>query len=604
MPVQFTFQQLAFFVILVAALGLLLTERLRNDIVALLMILALAVTGILTPDEALSGFSSEPAIVVACIFVMSAAIKQTGLADTIGGWIGRLAGDRYDRAITVIMPSVALLSAFTHHLTTTAVMLPVVLNLSREKSLPASRLLMPLSFAASLGTCITLIGAPAFLVASSVLQQAERPGLGIFSIAPIGLAISLLGTLYVLLVGQFLLPDRGGGDEGTSRFRLDNYFTEIKVVPNSPWTGRSLAEVQGSNQYDFNVVGWMRAGRRLPGPYAERPLAEGDVLLINTTPEEMVTFQQESGIELHPIEKFGEAGQGVSTETEDVTDQLVQAVIAPRSEFIGRTLKELNFQQRYGTIVVGLWRRQGYVRQELGKVRLREGDVLVLRGSEDELSRAANEPGFLMLVPFEGESRMRRKARLAAAIMAATVAAAALSILPLGIASLAGAVAMVLSGCLTPRQAYRAIDARIYVFIAGAIPLGVAMQKSGAANLLAQWLHSAIGGWRETLILGAIFLIVGLVTQLMSDAASVALFAPVAAALAVALGHSPEAYVVTVAMAAVASFFTPIGHHGNLLVYGPGRYQFMDFVKVGTPLTLLVGAVVVFLAQWLWPLSG
>jgi di/tricarboxylate transporter len=206
-----------------------------------------------------------------------------------------------------------------------------------------------------------------------------------------------------------------------------------------------------------------------------------------------------------------------------------------------------------------------------------------------------------MLVPFQGEPRLRRKAPLAGLIMLATVVMAAFNVMTIEMAAIAGAVAMVLTGCLTARQAYRAIDVRIFVFIAGAIPLGLAMQKSGTSALIAGWLQSAVGGWGQTAILLAIFAIVAVLTQFMSDSATTAVFAPVAAALARGLGHAPESYVVTVAMASVASFLTPIGHHGNLLVYGPGRYQFGDFVRVGTPLTILVALVVALLSPLVWP---
>src|SRR5215212_7984669 len=262
-------QQVVFFAILLAAFGLLVTEWLRNDLVALLIILALAITGVLPPDEALAGFSSEPAIVVAGIFVLSGALHQTGLSDLIGGWIGRLAGRSYSRAILVIMPAVALLSAFTHHLTTTAVMLPVTLDLAREKDLPPSRLLMPLSFAASLGTTITIIGAPAFLMASNALQQAGRPGLGVFSIAPIGLALSLAGTLFMLLVGRFLLPNRQGGEDRAQHFQRGEYFTEVAVLPNSPFLGKTVADVEEDRRYHVDVEGLLRDERRLDGSAAE-----------------------------------------------------------------------------------------------------------------------------------------------------------------------------------------------------------------------------------------------------------------------------------------------------------------------------------------------
>ena len=592
-------QQLSFLAILVVAFGLLVTEWLRNDIVAILIVLALAVTRVLKPSEALAGFSSEAAIVAAAIFVLSAGLHHTGLAETIGGWIGRLAGDSYGRAVAVIMPSVALLSAFTHHLTTTALMLPVTLTLSRERGVPPSKLLMPLSFAASLGTTITIIGAPAFLIASNVLQQAGRPGLGIFSIAPIGLGLSLAGTAFMLLVGRLLLPTRKGVEDPAERFRLTAYFTEVSILPNSPFLGKTAAEVEGAEGHQVTVVGWLRNGRHLRSPLAKHRLREGDVLLVRTTPEELIAIRQTPGVELHPVSQYG--ATAANGDEQDIADLLVQAVVAPQSDLIGRTIGEVDFRRRYGAIVVSLWRKEGWLRQELAQTRLSAGDVLVLQGDEEALARVERDPAFLMLVPFHGESRQRRKAPLAGGIMLASVVAAAFNLLSIEMAALAGAVAMVLSGCLTARQAYQAVDARIYVFIAGAIPLGAAMQQSGTSDLLAGWLQTALGGWSQTLILLAIFTVVAVITQLMSDAATTALFAPVAVVLAQALGHPPEPYVVTVAMAAVASFLTPIGHHGNLLVYGPGGYRFTDFVWVGTPLTVLVALIVTWLAPLLWP---
>ena len=590
--------QLIFFVILGAAFLLLLTERLRNDVVALLIVLALSVSGLLKPDKALSGFGSEPAIVVAAIFVLSAALHRTGVSDALGRAVARLAGAGLARALAVIMPSVALLSAFTHHLTTTAIMLPVTLDLARSRKIPASRLLMPMSFAASLGTTITIIGAPAFLIASQALREAGRPGLGIFAIAPIGLALSAAGTLFVLLVGRWLLPERKGAESAANHFRLDDYFTELTVLEDSPFRGKTVEAVGKTGPYRLEVVGLVRDGRRVPGPLGGRRLEVGDVLLVRTSPEDIVAIRSEAGVELHPIAQYrpGETTRNEESEAE----RLVQAVVAPRSELAGRTLSQLDFRRRYGAIVLGLWRQAGWLDEEIAQTRLRAGDVLVLQGDDEALERVAGDPGILMLVPFQGERSPRRKAPVAAAVMIATVLLAAFDVLSIEMAGLAGAVAMVLSGCLTGAQAYRAIDARVYVFIAGAIPLGAAMKSSGAAETLAAGLQSALADWSETAVLFALFAVVGIVTQFMSDAATTALFAPVAVALAEALGHAPEPYVVTVAMASVVAFLTPIGHHGNLLVYGPGGYRFGDFVRVGAPLTLICAAIVVLLAPMLW----
>jgi di/tricarboxylate transporter len=596
-----TIQQISFFVILLAAFTLLITEWIRTDLVAALIILALAITGVLSPAEALSGFGSEPAIIVVSIFVLSGAFYQTGLADSIGQRIGRLAGHTYPRLIAVLMPTTALLSAFTHHVTTTAVLLPVTLSLAQERSIPPSKLLIPLAFAASLGTTVTIIGAPAFLIASATLQQAGYSGLGIFAIAPIGLSLSLVGTLFMLLAGRFLLPDRAPTADLSCEFHLDHYFTELTILPQSPLLGKTLAEIKADARYHFTVVGWIRNDQRLPGPHGLLRVQVGDVLLVNATPEDIMTLHKERGIALHPVTQYASSRGSELRREDDPTEQWVQAVVAPRADLIGRTLRDLDFRRRYGAIVVGLWRHSAFLHEELAEIRLQPSDVLVLQGDAEALVRVGRDPAFLMLVPFHGEARLRRKAPLTAMIMLATIGVAAFNLLSLEIATLAGAVAVVLSGCLTPRQAYRAIDARIYLFIAGAIPLGAAMQTSGAADVLAGWLQNGVAGWGQFLILLAIFAGVGVMTQFMSDAATTALFAPVAVALAHTLGHRPEPYVVTVAMAAVTAFLTPIGHHGNLLVYGPGGYRFGDFVRVGTPLTILVGLVVTMWAQVLWP---
>jgi di/tricarboxylate transporter len=597
-------QQVWFLVILIVALVLFMTEWIRTDVVAVMIVVALYVTRVLKADEALAGFSSEPAIVVAGIFVLSGALHVTALSDKIGNLIGKLAGKSVTRAIAVIMPSVALMSAFTHHVTTTAIMLPVTLDLSRERKIPASKLLMPMSFAASLGTTITIIGAPAFLIASTTLQQSGRPGLGIFSIAPIGLSLTVAGTLFVMLVGRFLLPERSGSEDTDRHFRLEEYLTEVIVLPDSPFLEKTIAEIENSGNYHFKPLGLIRKGRRLRAPFVQEPLQAGDVLVVQTTPEELVSIRKEANLELHPVKMYGSRKDRAKNEADNVDDDgsdlFVQALVAPRSDLVGRTLGEIDFRRRYGAIVVGLWRKDGWLNQEVAKVKLRPNDVLVLEGDEESLARVANDDAFLMIVPFHAEPKLRRKGWLAGAIMLATILLAAFNLMSIEMAAVTGAVMAVLTGCIPLNQAYRSIDVRIFVFIAGAIPLGAAMQKTGTANLLAGWLQHAVGGWPERMVLLALFAVVAIITQLMSDSATTALFAPIALALAQALGRPPEPFVVTVAMASVIAFLTPIGHHGNLLVYGPGGYKFGDFVKVGAPLTVICALVVVFLAPLIW----
>ncbi|MGE5378357.1 MAG: SLC13 family permease [Bacteroidota bacterium] len=598
--------QIILLLILAGSVLLFFTEWIRLDLTAILIILMLSLTGLLEPEEALSGFSSEPAILLAAVFVLNGAMYHTGLSARLGNWIKRLAGRSLNRAIAVVMPAVALLSAFTHHVTITGLMLPPMLKFSRENDIPASKLLMPLSFAASLGTAITIIGAPAFLIADGLLRQAGAGGLGIFSIAPIGLAISAAGTIFFLLLGRFLLPSRSGGAESDDHFRLDGYFTELVLLPNSPLIGKTIRQIEEEQQIDFKVSAWYRGDRTRNRPFGSKKTQEGDVLIIRTNPDKLASIDQEPGVAIRPLEKYRQTlfpdGETTSTK-EALSPRLVQSVVAPRSELIGKRIGKVDFLQKYGVIIVGIWRSRGWLSTELSRIRLREGDVLVMTGEDRSFKRISEDQSFLMLVPFKGEPKPIHKARLAGAIMIVSTAVAALNVVPVEIALLGGAAVAILSGCLSLNQAYESIDVRIFVFIAGAIPLGLAMQKTGTADLLAGWLQGLVAGWGIHWILLALFIVTGLVTQVMSDAGTTALFAPIAIALAAGLHLRPEPLVVTVAMAAVTSFFTPIGHHGNLLIYGPGGYQFSDFLKVGIPLTLIVAIIVVILAPMIWPLA-
>ena len=595
--------QIYLFIILTGAIILLFTEWIRIDLTAILIIVALGLTGVLEAEAALSGFSSEPAILLATVFVLNGALYHTGLSGRLGNWIKQLAGSSLERAIAVVMPSVALLSAFTHHVTITGLMLPPMLKLSRESEIPASKLLIPLSFAASLGTAITIIGAPAFLIADGLLKQAGQSGLGIFSIAPIGLTISLVGTIFFLLVARFLLPSHRGDESSVDHFRMEGYYTELVILPDSPLIGKTIQELEESQQTEFKVSAWYRNGRPRNRPFGSKKTQAGDILVIRTDPDRLASIEKEPGLAIQPLEKYKETFPSSENENdkEELASRLVQSVVAPRSGLIGRTIGRIDFLETYGVIVVGVWRRKGWVGTELSRVKLREGDVLVMTGDTEALKRVSENQSFLMLVPFRGEPKPLHKARLAGIIMILATAVAALNIIPVEIALMTGALVMILSGCISVTQAYQSIDSRIYVFIAGAIPLGLAMQETGTADLLAGWLQGLVSGWGIHWILLALFLVTGLVTQIMSDAGTTALFGPIAIALARGLDLAPEPFVVTVAMAAVTSFFTPIGHHGNLLIYGPGRYQFGDFVKVGVPLTLIVAVIVSFMAPILWP---
>ena len=585
--------QLLFLLILGGALYLFVSERLRVDVTAMVVLLALVLTGVLPPEQALSGFASEPAIIVAAVFVLSGALAATGVTERLGLLIGRLAGRSEARAVAVIMPAVAALAAFTHHVMVTAMMLPLLLRHAREVRLPASRLLMPMSLAASLGTTLTLVSAPAFLLASDLIARAGGRPLGIFSITPIGIALVVLGVGYMQLA-RWLLPRRSGTQAEDSHLRLDRYRTELLIPDDSRWNTRPLDELQNALGDRFRLRGWLRDGRTRDDLGPASPLLAGDVLLVEAAADDLLSLHDDPGLDLNAIARHGDtlAGEG--------EPELVQAVVAPGSEFIGCTLRGLEFSRRFNAVIVGLWRRHGTIADRLADARLREGDLLVLWARPSAFGDLAAHHGFLLLVPFAGEARRRLRAPLALAILAGTVLVTAMHWLPAPLAFLLGAVAMVATRCIDVERAYRSIDPRLYVMIAGVIPLGIAMEQTGTARMLAAALLQVVAHWPALAVLLVMFSAAALLTQVLSDAATTVLLGPIAVSLAQGLHLPPTPFVVCTALGAVVAFLTPIGHHGNLLILGPGQYRFGDFLRVGLPLTALIALLSAWMARWLW----
>jgi len=452
---------------------------------------------------------------------------------------------------------------------------------------------MPMSFAASLGTTLTLVSAPAFLLADNLIERTGAEGLGIFSITPIGIALVVLGTVY-MLIARWLLPKRFGALGDAGYLRLDRYRTELVVGEGPRWNTKPLAELQKALGDRFRLVSWLRDGQVRDDLTPTSPLINGDILRVEASADALASLHADPGLSLQAIKRYGDMATG------EGDAQLVQAVIAPGSEFIGRTLRELDFARRFHTVIVGLWRRGEDESMRLAEARLREGDLLVLWGRPSRFAELATHHGFLMLVPFAGEARRRVRAPVALVILAATVLAAATEWLPAPLAFLLGAVAMVASRCVDVDQAYREVDVRIFVMIAGVIPLGIAMEQTGTAQWLASGLLHVVSGWSPLAVLLVMFGVAALVTQILSDAATTVLLGPIAVELAQSLGLSPTPFVVCTALGAVASFLTPIGHHGNLLILGPGQYRFNDFLRIGLPLTMMIALVSAWMSRWLW----
>jgi di/tricarboxylate transporter len=591
--------QILFLVITLVAIVLFISELLRVDLIALLVILALTLTGLLDVKLAFSGFSSEPALIVAAVFVLSAGLFMTGVTDVIGEWVGRLAGKTETQANLVIMTAVAGLSAFTHHLMVTAMMLPIVLKISADKKIPASRLLIPMATSASLGTTLTLIGAPAFLLANNILVRAKEPSLGLFSISQVGLPLILCSFVFIILV-KWVLPKNTGKDDADDRFKLTSLVTELVIPEGSQWIGKKFGDLKDANGQRFETLTWYRRGRLRMELDVDGMIREGDVFLVKTTSDELLSIEEKQGLALRAVKKYGESIAEDQTSLFDQKSRILQAVIAPHSPFIGRTIANVNFLERYGVVAVGIWRKSGWISQEVSQIQLREGDLLVLWGPEDRFESLSKHRGFLMLLPLQAQPKNRIKARTAVVVMGASILAAATGLIVPHVAFTLGAVAMILTRCLSPEEAYESIETKIYVMIAGVIPLGIAMEKTGVDRLLAEQLLVYTQQLSPFAILLIFFWAAALLTQILSDAATTVLLAPIALAFAHGANISPTAAVVTVTTGAVASFLTPIGHHGNLLILSPGGYRFADFLKIGLPLTIIISVVTCYMSLRTW----
>jgi di/tricarboxylate transporter len=396
-------------------------------------------------------------------------------------------------------------------------------------------------------------------------------------------------------LARWLLPRRSGAHAEDAYLRLDRYRTELLIPDGSRWNTRPLEELQKALGDRFRLHGWLRDGVQRDDLGPNSPLLAGDVLLVEAAADDLLSLHDDPGLDLNAIARYGDAA-----EEGEGKPELVQAVVAPGSEFIGRTLRGLDFSRRFKAAIVGLWRRHGDIADRLADTQLREGDLLVLWARPSTFADLAVHHGFLLLVPFAGEARRRVRAPLAIAILVGTVIAAATHWLDAPLAFLLGAVAMVATRCLAIEQAYRNIDVRLYVMIAGVIPLGIAMEQTGTAKLLADVLHQGIAHWPVLAALLVMFAAAALLTQVLSDAATTVLLGPVALSLAHALHLPATPFVVCTALGAVVAFLTPIGHHGNLLILGPGQYRFGDFLRVGLPLTALIGLTSAWMARWLW----
>jgi len=586
--------------IIAVALALFAFEVVRPDVVAIGVTLTLLLTGVLTVDEGFSGFSNPAVITVICMFILSAGLVRTGLADYVANAVLRFGGTSPVLLTIGVMVAVGTMSMFMNNIGAVAVLLPVMFAVSRRSGYPVSKLLIPLSFGSLLGGLVTLIGTPPNLLVSMALEEAGMEGFGLFDFAPTGLAVLATGLLYMTFVGRHLIPEREPEADLTHQYSIDAYLTEVVVPEGSPYIGKTVEDTRIRREMGLLITSIRRADADKESSFVPQPdtvFEAGDRLIVEGEFEELVGVREGGALELYAERKFSDedlTGPGV---------ELAEAVVAPRSQLLDRAIKESDIRRRFGVLVLGFRRRRRTVREDFVSVPLQVGDVLLIQGTAKAIRELSRSEDFVVVQRLGHAPRERSKAPLALGIMALVVLSAATGVLHISVAGLLGVLLMVITGCVQVRRMYRAVEWRVIFLIACMIPLGTAMDDghAGTANWLAGHIVDLTGDYGPLLVMASLFAFTTMITEIMSNAAAAVLLAPIGIAIAVGLGVDPHPFMMAIAIAASTTFLTPIGHQANVLVYGAGNYRFSDFPRVGFWLNILIFIVSMVMIPLVWP---
>jgi di/tricarboxylate transporter len=580
--------------IITVALVLFLTEWLPADVTALGILLTLVLTGLLPAGDAFAGFGSDAVMMILGLLFLTAALVHTGVVDKVGRVILSRTGDNANRVSAVIMIASAALSAVMSNTATTAFFIPVTIDLARKTRVRVSRLLMPLAFSAILASSLTVVATSTNIVVSGLMTRYDMQPIGMFELAPVGIPIAAAGLLYMFLIGRRLIPERDGEDESSGEFGIRPYLSELLVLPDSPLIGKTLAESRLGQDLDLVVL---RVVRENQSPLIARPslgLRERDVLIVSGRGDDILQVKDTIGIDI-------KADAKLSMPDPETEERFAEVILLDSSPLVGRTLKQLAFRQRYGLQVLGIRRRGRMILNKMSQVRLKLGDELLIQGDAKDISRLDENNTFRVIGTIEHSRRNLKRAPLAIGIFAAALALATLNVLSLPVAMLLGALIAFVTRCITPDQAYRDVEWKAVIVIGSMLALGSAMEHTGAATFLANGFVDLVGEAHPLWILTAFFVLALLLTQPMSNQAAAVVVVPVAIQTALHLDLNPRTFAIMIAVSASCSFLTPL-EPACLMVYGPGRYRFADFLKVGALLTLLIYLLAILIVPSVWPL--
>lgn len=591
-----TFEIVLLLTIVAVAVVLFSLEQVPPDTVALGVMLALIVSGILPAQRAFAGFGSDTVMMILGLLILSAALLRTGVVDSIGRAILKRAGDDADRLLLIVMIACAGLSAFISNTAAAAMFVPIVFGIARKSGTSQSKLLMPLAFASILTSSVTLISTSTNVVVSGLMTQYGLSAMGMFELAPVGLPIAAAGLAYMYFIGRRLIPDRATAGDALEQFGLRPYLSEIVVQPDSQIAGKTLKEAGLAEDLGLQVLRIVRGKGRELSPRTNTKLLAGDLLLVEANREDILKIKDVAGIEIRADVKL------VDPDLESEDTALVEAMLLPGSPLIGRTLRSFGLHDGHGVQVLAINRRGGTMLRKISHIPLRMGDVLLAQGPKENIV-ALDRSGVLRLLGLiDGPRPNVQRARIAIAIFAAVVALPTFGLVSLPVAALLGALAVFVSRCITPEEAYGQIEWRVVILIGCMLALGAAMNHTKADQWLAGLVVDSVGGLGALPLLAGFFVLTVLLTQPMSNQAAAVVVVPIAIQTALRLELNPRTFAVMVAVAASCSYLTPL-EPACLMVYGPGRYRFADFVRVGGLLTIVIFGIAIALVPVFWPLT-
>ncbi|MBF2021454.1 MAG: SLC13 family permease [Hydrococcus sp. C42_A2020_068] len=588
--------------VVAAALIAFVFEWLPIDITALIVAIVLVLLGLVTPDEAIAGFGNSATITVMAMFILSAGITRTGVIQIVRDLLMKWGGKSPTQQIFVLGMIVGPITAFINNTAVVAVFLPIVEDWCKKQKISVSKLLIPLSYATVLGGMITVIGTSTNILASGVSKKLGYGEFNLFQFTALGLITFIVGLVYLSIVAPRLLPERKPASSGhlSEDYKLQDYVSEITIPPNSSLIGQTLRESGIQRKFDLSVLEIIHNGNHFPQPLADKKLSAGDILLVRGRREELLKVRDERGVEILADVKFGNGS--LESELDTGEEKIAEVLILSNSRLIGATLKDLRFRQRYNATVLAIRRGEELLRERLGKVPLRFGDLLLVQGPKESFIGLQTTRELLVLEERDVENLRQNKAWIALAIILGVVIVAALDWQPILVTSLVGVTLMIITGCLKPGEIYGAVRWDIIFLLAGLIPLGTAMDKSGATEWLANGLVSIGGNLSGFWILTFFYLATSFLTEILSNNAAVVLMIPIAVEVAKTLSLNPLAFMFAVTFAASNSYLTPIGYQTNTMVYGPGGYKFLDFTRVGLPLNLILTILTPLSIVWLYGL--